>query len=149
MSLFRFRGGGKAIHSSSTVFLADRRGSNAVEFAMIAPVLMFLVTGIICAALYLAMMNSLAQVAADAARYAMIGLDPAERLSLAKAWVANEEHRYVLLDPKGLTVATAEKGPALIVTVGYDASSLPLMPLLVSILNVASVIELSTTVLLP
>ena len=71
----------------------DLRGSNAVEFALIAPVLMFVVMGIICAALYLAMMNSLAQVAADTARYAMIGLDPAERAKLARAWVSDQEHR--------------------------------------------------------
>ena len=58
---------------------SDAGGSSAVEFAIVAPVLIALFAGIVVFGLYLGAMSSLRQLAAEAARASVAGVTDAER----------------------------------------------------------------------
>lgn len=107
----------------------DRRGSSAVEFALIAPVFLLLVFGALAYGIYFGAAHALQQLAADAARAAVAGLDREERIALATAFVADNGGAYILLDPDRLTLAAAPS-PAdpdqFLVSLSYDASALPI-----------------------
>jgi Flp pilus assembly protein TadG len=105
----------------------DEDGASAVEFALILPVFLLLVMGACAYALYFGAAHSLQQLAADAARASIAGLDPAERASLANGYVSDNVGAYPLLDAGAVTVETAVAGTnQFLVTVTYDASGLPI-----------------------
>ncbi|WP_271199278.1 TadE/TadG family type IV pilus assembly protein [Methylopila turkensis] len=107
--------------------LRDARGAAAVEFALLAPVLLMMIAGVVAYGLYFGLANSVQQLAADAARASVAGLSDAERAQLASDRVAASAGSYVLLDPARATV-TARPSPAnadlFEVQVAYDASAL-------------------------
>lgn len=108
-------------------FLAARDGAIAVEFAMIAPVFLMIVFGIIMYGSYLAVVHGVQQLAAEAARSSIAGLSESERSSLANAYVTGNVNSYPLIDPTKLTVNAATSGSdanVFIVSVNYDASSM-------------------------
>lgn len=104
-------------------------GASAVEFALLAPVFLLLVLGAICYGIYFGAAHSVQQLAADAARAAVAGLDPDERVALATAFVAANGGSYGLIDPEKLTLL-ATPSPSdpdqFLVSLSYDASSLPI-----------------------
>jgi Flp pilus assembly pilin Flp len=65
--------------------LRDRRGTSAVEFALIAPFLLLLVAAILAYGSIFATSLSLQQLAAETARASIGGLNDSERQSLAQA----------------------------------------------------------------
>lgn len=100
-----------------------------MEFALLAPVFLLLVLGAICYGIYFGAAHSVQQLAADAARAAVAGLDGAERTALASSFIADNAASYPLLDPDELTLSAAPS-PAdpdqFLVSLSYDASALPI-----------------------
>lgn len=108
-------------------FLAARDGAIAVEFAMIAPVFLMIVCGILMYGSYLAVIHGVQQLAAEAARSSIAGLSETERSSLANAYVTGNVNAYPLIDPAHLTVNAATSSSdanVFVVTVNYDASKM-------------------------
>jgi Flp pilus assembly protein TadG len=106
-----------------------RRGSDsgaiAVEFAILAPVLILMAAGITGYGGYFWISHSVQQIANDSARAAIAGLNTAERSSLAQQTVAGEVLNYGGLDPTRIKVAVADSATSLVVQVSYDASGSP------------------------
>lgn len=107
-------------------FRRARSGASAVEFALVLPVFMMLVFGIVMFGAYLAMVHDVQQLAAEAARTSVAGLNETERRSLAMAYVTQNAASYPLIAPAHLSVNAATSGTdpnVFIVTVNYDASN--------------------------
>lgn len=105
-------------------FLGCRGGASAIEFAILSPVFLLLVFGIVVFGSYLAMVHGVQQLAAEAARRSIAGLNDTERASLAAGYVSANAGSYPLIAADRLTVASATSGAnVFVVTVDYDASS--------------------------
>ena len=99
------------------------RAASAVEFAMLLPLFLVLVFGIVVFGAYLTMVHGVQQLAAEAARSSVAGLSEVERVSLAENYVTTNAGSYPLLQPGHLTVSAATSGSdVFVVTVNYDAS---------------------------
>lgn len=103
-------------------FWRARHGGAAVEFAIIGPVLLVLLSGIFTYGGYFLTAHTVQQLANDAARAAIAGLDDDERLTLARdamaAGIADQPYLRGELAELSLTRA----GSALSLRVTYDAS---------------------------
>ncbi|MBN9148067.1 MULTISPECIES: TadE/TadG family type IV pilus assembly protein [unclassified Nitrobacter] len=110
------------------------RGASAVEFAMLLPLFLVLVFGIVVFGSYFTMVHGVQQLAAEAARCSVAGLSEAERASLAESYITANAGSYPLLQPARLSVSAATSGSdVFVVTVNYDASgnfllALPFVP---------------------
>jgi Flp pilus assembly protein TadG len=107
--------------------LLCRRGATAVEFAMLLPVFLALVFGIVIFGSHLAVVHGLQQLAAEAARSSLAGLSSSERNSLATSYVSTNVGTYPLITPNKVTVsaATSPSDPnVFVVTVTYNASGM-------------------------
>jgi Flp pilus assembly protein TadG len=97
-----------------------------VEFALVVPVLLAIVFGIIVYGLYFTVQIAVTEAAAVGARAAVAGLDCPERTSLAKAAVAKFFDQYggllSAIQPQELVCGTG----TFQVTVSYDIGSLGL-----------------------
>lgn len=100
-------------------------GGLAVEFALLAPVLLAILLGVSAYGGYFWMSHSVQQLANDAARAAVGGLDAAERQSLAQQVVATEALSYPSLDVSRARVSLVDTTTQLTVNVAYDASGSP------------------------
>ncbi len=108
-------------------FLAARDGAIAVEFAMIAPVFLMILFGIIMYGSYLSVVHGVGQLAAEAARSSVAGLNENERSTLANSYITGNVNSYPLIDPARLTVNAATSvsdANVFVVTVNYDASGM-------------------------
>lgn len=108
-------------------FRAAQSGAVAVEFAIIAPVFLMIIFGIIMYGSYLAVVNGVQQLAAEAARSSVAGLSESERSSLANAYVTGNVAAYPLITPGRVTVnaaTSASDANVFVVTVNYDASKM-------------------------
>jgi len=109
--------------------LTDRRGTSAVEFAIVAPVFICLLLTFFGYGFYLTTSNTVQQLAADAARTAVAGLSSAERAQLATDFINRSTLDYPMIDRAKLQVTVADdtKNPdQFTVALAYDASSLPI-----------------------
>jgi Flp pilus assembly protein TadG len=105
-------------------FAKCRNAASAIEFAILVPVFLLLVFGIVVFGSYLAMVHGVQQLAAEAARRSVAGLSDTERASLAAGYVSANAGSYPLIAADRLTVASATSGAnVFVVTVDYDASS--------------------------
>jgi Flp pilus assembly protein TadG len=87
------------------------------------PVFLLLVFGIIVFGSYLAIVHGVQQLAAEAARCSIAGLNDTERASLAAGYVSANAASYPLIAANRLTVVSATSGSnVFVVTVDYDAS---------------------------
>ncbi len=102
-------------------FTDDQSGATAVEFAFLAPVLIFILMGITGYGGYFWMSHSVQQLANDAARAAIPGATAAERASLAKADVVASAGDAQLI-PAKVTTDVVERDGRLTVAVSYDAT---------------------------
>jgi Flp pilus assembly protein TadG len=117
-------------------FLSCRRGASAVEFAMLLPVFLTMVFGIVVFGSYLAVVHGLQQLAAEAARSSIAGMSATERASLASSYVSANVGTYPLIAANNVSVnaaASASNPNVFIVTVSYNAAgmflfSLPFVP---------------------
>lgn len=97
----------------------DDSGAVAVEFVLIAPILLSLLFGVVTLGYYVGISHSVHQLAAGAARASVVGLNEQERTSIANDYLSEAGSRYPLLvteavsstltfdgtDPEGITVS--------------------------------------------
>jgi Flp pilus assembly protein TadG len=125
------------------------RGSNAVEFALVAPLLCFMLLAMVYLGIYLGTAHSLAQVAADVSRYAMVGRDRTERNVLAQSWMTTSGASYSLVNRNRMTLRTDEADDLMTVSIVYDISYLPIPPLLSQTLDLKGSIVKTAAVHIP
>ena len=114
-------------------FNRNKNGTAAVEFAILAPVFLLILMGMIAFGLYLGVANAVQQLAADATRTALAGIDPPERLTLATSYIQKNASKYSLIDPAKMQVDidNAESDPnQFTVMIRYDAHNLPIWNLI-------------------
>ncbi|TIW00157.1 MAG: pilus assembly protein [Mesorhizobium sp.] len=110
-------------------FRADAVGTTAVEFAMLAPLFILLLLGMVAYGIYFGASHSVQQIAADAARTAIAGLNQTERQALVTDFITHDVAGYPFVDPNKLTVDakdSAVDGSQFVVSVSYDARNLPI-----------------------
>lgn len=106
----------------------NNEGAAAVEFAIVLPVFLVLLAGMIAYGIYFGAANSVAQLAADAARTSVAGLTDEERRTIAEGHVRTNASTYPLLAGQDVEVVA---GPApadaseFRVVVRFDARKLP------------------------
>lgn len=106
----------------------DAGGASAVEFALVMPVFLLLVLGALAYGIYFGAAHSVQQLAADAARVAVAGLDDCERGDLVRTYIDDNASSYVLIERHRLSVNAAQSSAdpsQFLVELAYDASSLP------------------------
>jgi Flp pilus assembly protein TadG len=94
---------------------------------------MLFLLGMLAYGIYFGASHSIQQIAADAARTAIAGLNEAERDKLASDYIRLNAAGYPFIDPDKLTVDARDSsadGNQFVITVSYDASSLPIWSLL-------------------
>ncbi len=104
-------------------FRRDQSGAVAIEFVLIAPILISLLFGIITLGYFMGVSHSVNQLASGAARASVTGLDRQERSELAQLYLSQGSTRYPLLRQQALTpdVVFEDGNPAgITVTVDYD-----------------------------
>ena len=120
-------------HSAHKRWASDRRASSAVEFALISPLFILLLFGMVAYGIYLGASHSVQQIAADAARAAVAGLDAGERQAIVSRYIDAHGSGYPLVDPTKLSIVATDD-PAgdgeFTVALSYDASALPVWDLL-------------------
>ena len=88
-------------------FIPCRSGASAVEFALMLPLFLAIIFGIVVFGSYLAMVHGVQQLAAEAARSSVAGISDTERNSLATNYVAANAATYPLIVPANLSVNAA------------------------------------------
>jgi Flp pilus assembly protein TadG len=107
--------------------IACRKATAAVEFAIIFPIFLMLLFGIISFGAYLAVVHGIQQLAAEATRAAVAGLSDSERVTLATGNIAANAPSYPLIEMDRLTLTQASTNPTthnFSVTLSYDASDM-------------------------
>jgi Flp pilus assembly protein TadG len=110
-----------------TRFFSCRRGVAAIEFAMLAPLFLVLVFGIVIFGSYLTMVHGVQQLAAEAARSSIAGMSDSERSSITSSYVTANVSTYPLIVPNNISVNAATStsdANVFVVTVSYNASSM-------------------------
>lgn len=104
----------------------DRAGVAAVEFALVCPVLIFLMIGMVVWGGWFWLAHSVQAMAAEGARAAVAGLSPAERDLLARQAVT--AHLAATGAEASLTTVSVNSDEQIIrVSVAYDASAHPVL----------------------
>lgn len=111
----------------------DRSGTSAIEFALLAPLFLLLLFGMVAYGIYFGASHSVQQIAADAARTAIAGLNETERNRLAAGFIDRNAGGYPFVDPRHMVVDTygsAQDANQFVVAIRYDARTLPIWNLL-------------------
>jgi len=101
------------------------RAASTVEFAILAPLFLAILFGIVTFGSFLAVVHGVQQLAAEAARSSVAGLSDSERSSLAASYVSANVASYPLIEKSHLKVdaaTSAASNKVFVVSVGYDAS---------------------------
>ncbi|WP_062209111.1 TadE/TadG family type IV pilus assembly protein [Aureimonas sp. AU12] len=101
----------------------------AIEFAVLAPLLLLVMFGTMRVGLALGAQHALSQIAADAARYALPGDSEGVRRDLVRRYINQSATTYALVDARRMTFDIAEENDALTVTVRLDVSNIPDIPI--------------------
>jgi Flp pilus assembly protein TadG len=117
-------------------FVRCQRAASAVEFALLLPLFLAFVFGMVIFGSYLTMVHDVQQLAAEAARSSVAGLTDSERSSIATSYVTSNASTYPLLIAANLSVNAAPStndANVYVVTVNYNASgsfiyALPFVP---------------------
>jgi Flp pilus assembly protein TadG len=129
--------------------LSGRSGAAASEFAIVAPLFLLLMLGMIAYGIYFGASHSIQQIAADAARTAIAGLNQAERQQLVAGFISRNVSGYAFVDPGKLTVEARDRshdGNQFEVQVSYEASHLPIWNLLAGLAMPDTTITRSSTI---
>jgi Flp pilus assembly protein TadG len=118
----RLSPGFRALRRSREPFVRAHGGGAAVEFAIIGPMLLLILSGIFTYGGYFLTAHTVQQITNDAARAALAGLDDEERSLLAReaAEAGIRGQAFMRGDLSRLDVARS--GAALSIAVTYDAS---------------------------
>lgn len=106
----------------------NRRGVAAIEFAMVAPLLILMMLGMVVYGGWFWVAHSVQSLASESARAAVAGLDPAEREALARSFVGAQVGDLGL-QPQRASVDVESTASVVRVNVAYDISDHPLMAL--------------------
>ena len=109
--------------------LRNDSGTAAIEFALIGPLLILLLAGIVVYGGWLWTAQSVQGLAAETARAALGGLDDEEREDLAREFVQLAAADTIGIDPGKMGVGVISDANAVRVTLSYDASNHPMMAL--------------------
>lgn len=104
---------------------AGDSGAAAVEFAILGPVFLVLLFGAMAWGNYFWLSHAVQQVANDAARAALAGVDSTERKTLALTAMADEIGDYANLKASAASVQVDDAANRVTVTISYDASGSP------------------------
>jgi Flp pilus assembly protein TadG len=110
-----------------------RAGTSAIEFAIVSPLLILLLFGMVAYGIYLGASHSIQQIAADAARTAVAGLDESERISLADGYIDRNAAAYPFIERAKLALDIKDNpddANEFVVAIRYDARDLPVWNLL-------------------
>lgn len=129
-------------------FLCSRTGAAAVEFAIVAPIFILLFMGMVAYGIYFGAMHSLQQLAADAARISIAGLDAGEREMLVGRFLDSHTNGYAFLkrDKLQVEIGDSADGTQFTVTLSYDAGNLPIWSLLDRLPLPGEIISRSSTI---
>lgn len=133
----------------SRKFLPGTAGTAAVEFAIVAPLFIFLIMGMIAYGIYFGAAHSVQQIAADAARTAIAGLNETERQTLAQHFIDVNADGYVFIDGDNLEVEVADNpddAQQFVVSVQYEADNLPIWRFLTRLPLPGKTISRSSTI---
>lgn len=128
---------------------ANDSGASAVEFALVLPVFLLIAMGTVVYGIYFGAANSAAQLAADAARASVAGLNDAERASIARQHVAASAGAYMLIDATKVAVEAAPLASDTTqfrVAIRYDSAELPIWGLAGIVPLPAKIIERTATI---
>jgi Flp pilus assembly protein TadG len=114
---------------SAKALQADEQGAALLEFALVLPVLLMILLGILGYGGYFWRANVLQQVANDAARASMPGITAAERTTLARNSVAAEIAQMGGIQASRVTTTVQENGATLSVRLSYNGSADPFLRL--------------------
>ena len=130
-------------------FPAAIAGATAIEFAILCPLYLLLLMGMMAYGIYFGASHSVQQISADTARAAVAGVNAADREALANGFVARNAGQYLLIDPRKLTVEVGDSvadASQFDVIVSYDASELPIWNLFYGIAMPSKTIERHSTI---
>ncbi len=116
----------------------ERRATAVIELAIVGPVFILLVLGMIAFGLYFMYLHELQELASSAARASVSGLTQTERNSLAVQFVNQSVSESAILNSSDISVATTTSGtPATnySVTVSYNLKDTPI-PMLAQIVSI-------------
>lgn len=102
-------------------FSISEAASSAVEFAIIGPVLLLLMTGIFTYGGYFLTAHTVQQIANDAARAAIAGLDDEERVSLAREAAQAGLNGQAYMRGQLSDIGVSRQGGTIAVRMTYDA----------------------------
>lgn len=122
------------------------RGASALEFALVMPIFLLLVCGVLVYGCWFALAHTVQGLANEGARASIGGLDEDERRTLAQGYIDAQA------GPSGLSVAHLTRevettGGSTRVTVRFDVSGSPIMALSQIVPAPPAVIERSAVVL--
>lgn len=98
----------------------DRTGAVAVEFALVGPILVLLLLGIISYGGWLWMAQSVQSLAFEGARASIAGLDTAEREQLARGYIVTQATQLPGIDTTKLNTTVVIDAEAIRVAVDLD-----------------------------
>ncbi|MDI7774302.1 pilus assembly protein [Asticcacaulis sp. EMRT-3] len=112
-------------------FQRNRTGATALEFALIAPILIMMVGGIIDYGGYFASAHAVQQTVNDAARVAISGTTADERLELAQQSINSDMTSYAILAGGQTSLSIDEGAQIIVVSLTYtpQGDSFELMPM--------------------
>lgn len=102
-------------------------GSAAVEFALVGPLFVVLLMGLVVYGGWFWMAQGVQHLAAEGARAAVAGLDVGERDRLARGAVIDAARGATILHAERLNVVVADDAREIRVTVTYDATQEPIL----------------------
>jgi Flp pilus assembly protein TadG len=86
--------------------LTDEKAASAVEFALVAPLIILLLFGLICFGTIENIYIGTQQLVSEAARASVAGVSDDERSQIVKTFVSNNVTAYSFLDSTKITVAS-------------------------------------------
>lgn len=124
----------------------DERGSAAVEFALVGPLLILLLIGMVVYGGWFWLAQSVQSLASEAARASIAGLDAAERTRLAQSYVQGHADDLAGLNPARARLTIQSDAESIQVRILYDAHDHPVMSLAGLIPSPPSTIERTAVV---
>lgn len=117
------------MHGLRKHLLRHQGGTAVIEFAILTPVFLLMITGMLAYGIYFGAAHSLQQLAADAVRVSIAGLSTAERDGLVDTYLKRHAGAYMLIDPQRLRHemgAHPDDADQYRLVLRYDASDLPI-----------------------
>jgi Flp pilus assembly protein TadG len=104
------------------LFCRQQSGSIAVEFALVVPIFLLILFGIVAFGVIISINTGVQQLVAEAARASVAGIDDGERTTLAKNFIAANARAYPFIDPSRLVTTTTAGPTTFQISATYDLS---------------------------